>query len=80
MEWFIKSLTAAINTAKKGENRFSEEVYFKPTSAFPVYSLDGSITLNPKEIRCVILDWIDLAQDRDKWRAFVNKIMKLWVA
>ena len=50
----------------KVENIFSEEVYFKPTSAFPVYSLDDNIKLNLQEIRCVILDWIDLAQVRDK--------------
>jgi hypothetical protein len=24
-------------------------------------------------------DWIDLAQDRDKWRALVNTVMNLWV-
>jgi hypothetical protein len=26
------------------------------------------------------MDWIDLAQDRDQWRALVNAIMKLRVA
>jgi len=25
------------------------------------------------------MDWIDLAQNRDRWRAFVNEVMNLWV-
>jgi hypothetical protein len=25
------------------------------------------------------VDWIDLAQDRDQWRALVNTVMNLWV-
>jgi hypothetical protein len=25
------------------------------------------------------MDWIDLAQDSDKWRALVNTVMNLWV-
>jgi hypothetical protein len=25
------------------------------------------------------MDWIDLAQDRDKWRALVNTVMDFWV-
>jgi hypothetical protein len=25
------------------------------------------------------IDWIDLAQDRDQWRAVVNTVMNLWV-
>jgi hypothetical protein len=25
-------------------------------------------------------DWIDLAQGRDRWRAAVNAVMKIWIA
>ena len=28
---------------------------------------------------CEGKDWINLAQDRARWRAFVNVVMNLWV-
>jgi hypothetical protein len=30
-----------------------------------------------REIGCDGMDWIDLGQDRDQWRALVNKVMNL---
>jgi hypothetical protein len=32
-----------------------------------------------KEVGCVGMAWIDLAEERDRWRALVNAVIKLWV-
>jgi hypothetical protein len=38
-----------------------------------------NIKMDLREIGCDDMDWIDLAQNRDQWRALVNTIMKLRV-
>ena len=32
-----------------------------------------------QDMGCGDMDWIDLAQDRDRWRALVNAVMNLRV-
>jgi hypothetical protein len=32
-----------------------------------------------RKIGCDGVDWIDRAQDRDKWRALVNTVLNFWV-
>jgi hypothetical protein len=36
-----------------------------------------NIKMDLREIGWDGMDWIDLAQDRDQWRALVNTVMKL---
>jgi hypothetical protein len=38
-----------------------------------------NIKMDLREIRWGGMDWIDLAQDRDQWRALVNTVTNLWV-
>jgi hypothetical protein len=37
----------------------------------------GNIKMGLREIGWDHMDWIDLAQDRDQWRALVNAVMNL---
>jgi hypothetical protein len=38
-----------------------------------------NIKMDHREIGWDGMDWIELAQDRDQWRAFVNTVMNLRV-
>jgi hypothetical protein len=36
-----------------------------------------NIKMDFKEVGCDCVDWIDVGQDRDRWRALVNTVMNL---
>ena len=38
-----------------------------------------NIRMDLQEVGCVYMDWIGLAQDRDRWRTFVSAVMNLRV-
>jgi hypothetical protein len=41
---------------------------------------ENNIKMDLREMVRNVVDWIDLSQDRDQWRALVNTIMKLRVS
>ena len=38
---------------------------------------EDNIEMDHQELGCGSMDWIKLAQDRDRWLALVNAVMKL---
>jgi hypothetical protein len=45
----------------------------------PRHRWEDNIKMDLKEVECWGIDGIDLAQDRDRWRALVNAVMSFRV-
>jgi len=55
----------------------------KPEGKRPLRRLrrrwEDNIKMDHKEVGCAVIDWNELALDRDRWRALVNAVMNLRV-
>ena len=74
----------AEQVARMGERRQVYRVLVgKPDGKKPLgrprHRWEDNIKMNLQEVGCGGMDWIEVAQDRDRWRAFVNAVMNLWV-
>ena len=72
------------HVARKGECKrriqgFGGETWDKEPTWKTWHRWEDNIKTGLKEVGWGGLDWIALAQDRDRWRALVNAVMNLWV-
>jgi hypothetical protein len=52
----------------------------KETTGKTKTQVGGQYIMDLREIGWGGMNWIDLAQDRDQWRALVNTVINIWVA
>jgi len=45
----------------------------------PIRRWEDNIKMNLQEVGCGDMDWIELAQDRDRWRTLVSAVMNIRV-
>jgi hypothetical protein len=45
----------------------------------PRHRWEDNIKVDLQEVGYGVIDWMELVQDRDRWRALVNVVVNLWV-
>ena len=77
-------MRCAGHVARMGEGRGVHRVLVgKPEGKRPLgrprRRWEDNIKMDLQEMGCGSVDWIELAQDRDRWRALVSMVMNLRV-
>jgi len=62
-----------------GEIKMHANFWWGILKGRPKHRWEVNIIMDFREIELEVMDWVHLAQDRDKLRAAVNTVMNLWV-
>jgi hypothetical protein len=66
-----------------GEERHIQGLVLKPEGRRPLgrpgRRWEDNIKVDRQKVGCGAMDWIELAQDRDRWRALVTAVMNVRV-
>jgi hypothetical protein len=70
-------------SAYEGGDRCVQDLVWKPEGMRrfwrPRHRWEDNIRMDFQEVGCGCVDWILLAQDKDRWRALVSVVMNLLV-
>ena len=80
----VHQMRWAVHVARMGEGRGVYRVLVgKPEGRRPLgrprRRWEDNIRMDLREVGCGCVDWMELAQDRDRWRALVSAVMNLRV-
>jgi hypothetical protein len=80
----LRRISWAGHVACMGEERGLYRVLVgKPKGRRPLgrprHRCVNNIRMDLQEVGCGYMDWIGLAQDRDRWQTLVSAVMNLWV-
>jgi hypothetical protein len=84
--WVIKSrrIRWAVHVSRMGEGRGAYRILLgRPEGRRPLgrprHRWEDNIKMDLQVVGWEVVDWIDMAQDRDRWWALVNEVMNIQV-
>jgi hypothetical protein len=72
-------MSLAEHVAHMGEGKVVYRILVGKPLGIPSFRWEFNIRMDLQDVRCACVDWIGLAQDKDRWRSLVSAVMNLRV-